>query len=62
MSLEYYKMRRLLQNIVANAEEIPDPRMNGVADCYSVPLDDIDDASKFLAKTNRQIKTQGEKK
>jgi len=61
MSLEYYEMRRLLQNIVGSAEEIPDPRMAHICDCYSVPLDDIDNAVKFLAKTNRQAEVQGEK-
>ena len=38
---ELDKARDLLQIIVANAETIADPRMDGTTDCYAVPVDDI---------------------
>ncbi len=39
----------ILECIVLNAVCIPDPRMDGTTDTYSVPMDDIDTARKILA-------------
>ena len=62
MSLEYYKCRRLLQNIVNNAIMGPDWCMGGKTDAYHVPLDDIQDAREFLEETNRKVTiSKGEK-
>lgn len=44
------KLQEVLSVIVANAEVIRDPRMNGATDCYAVPLDDIEAAKELLAK------------
>ena len=57
MSLEYYKCRRLLQNIVENSMIGPDVQMNGVTDACHVPIDDIDEAIKFLRETKRTMTT-----
>ena len=62
MSLEYYKCRRLLQNIVNNAVVGPDLFKGGETYVYHVPFDDIQDAIKFLEETNRKVViSKGEK-
>jgi hypothetical protein len=38
-----------LATLIANAELIGDPRMYSTADCYAVPLDDIEAARAALA-------------
>lgn len=38
----------LLDIIRCNASVIPDPEMNGLTDCYRVPLDDIDAIGRIL--------------
>jgi len=35
-------LQQVYDAIRLNAEVIPDPRMDGLTDCYAVPLDDID--------------------
>lgn len=40
----------MLEIMVANAELIPDPRMNGSTDVYAVPLDDVEEARRLLEK------------
>jgi hypothetical protein len=48
MMNENAQLRRLLENIVINAEVQPDVRMNGATDVYAVPLDDIEQAREAL--------------
>jgi hypothetical protein len=38
----YTELSQKLTNIMLNAVLIPDPRMNGMTDCYAVPLDDVE--------------------
>ena len=35
-------LRETLDRIRANAEVVPDPRMEGATDVYAIPLDDLD--------------------
>lgn len=42
----------MLRIIVANAQIIPDPQMNGATDTYSVPLDDIEAARSLIARAD----------
>lgn len=41
-------LRTAAENIVANKELFPDPRMAGTTDAYLVPLDDIEALEKAL--------------
>ena len=41
-------MEEAMRCAVCNAVAIPDPAMNGEADCYTVPMDDIDKMRTFL--------------
>lgn len=38
-----------LEVLLVNADVGPDPRMDGMTDCYLVPLDDIDAARQAIA-------------
>lgn len=44
----YVAARRVLSCIVSNAELMSDPRMDGAADCFGVPLDDVISAETLL--------------
>ena len=44
------EMHRLLQIIQVNADLADDPRMDGLTDCYLVPLDDIDAIGALIGK------------
>jgi len=41
-------MRDALADLVANAVKIPDTTMDGMTDCYRVPMDDIFAAHRDL--------------
>ena len=50
LQAENKQLRELLSIICTNAVLIPDPRMDGATDTYSVPLDDIEAAYAALGK------------
>jgi hypothetical protein len=50
MSERCEELERVLTNIVLNARMQPDASMGGAADCWAVPLDDIDAAIIALLK------------
>lgn len=57
-TLEHAVLREALENIVANARLVPDPQMQGLTDTYAVPLDDIENARKALAKATPSSETE----
>lgn len=36
------------QNIILNAEKVPDPRSDGATDCYLIPLEDLEALKNIL--------------
>ena len=48
--------REALQVIVENARLIPDPQMEGMTDCFAVPLDDIETACRVLCDAGESVK------
>ena len=45
-------LERILSIIVANSVIQPDAHMSGAADCYAIPIDDIEEARAALRTTN----------
>lgn len=44
------ELLRAIDIVVQNASLIPDPKMEGLTDCYRVPLEDIDTLRALIAK------------
>lgn len=42
------ELEEAIRIIIGNAKMIPDPNMGGSTDCFSVPLDDINEARSLL--------------
>jgi len=45
----------VIDHIIANAEMAPDPRMQGMTDCFLVPLDDINNLKLAKSKLARIV-------
>jgi hypothetical protein len=55
MTKEWLELYHAVNTLLINAEVIPDPKMKGLTDTYSVPLDDIETLETVMEKIRNAV-------